>query len=59
MPLNLRYSDSVRCTVKIYLRIDISPLQIIEEVRVSSDWIYKLRKNLEAFDTVSPPPLSV
>jgi hypothetical protein len=25
------------------------PPQITDEVRVSSDWVYKLRKNIEAF----------
>lgn len=59
MPLNLRYSNSVRCTVETCLRTGVPPLQIAEQVRVSSDWVYKLRKNLEAFDTVTPCPLSV
>ena len=37
MPLNLRYSNSVRCTVETCLRTGVPPLQIADEVRVSSD----------------------
>jgi len=37
MPLNLRYSSSVRCTVETCLRTGVPPLQIADEVRVSSD----------------------
>jgi hypothetical protein len=59
MPVNLKYSNSVRCTVETCLRTGVPPLQIAEEIRVSHQWVYNLRKNLEAFDTVSPHPRSV
>jgi len=55
----LKYANSVRCTVETCLRTGVPPRQIADEVRVSFQWVYQLRKNLLAFDTVSPPPLSV
>jgi len=55
----MKYANSVRCTVETCLRAGVPPLYIAEEVRVSHQWVYQLRKNLEAFDTGSPPPLSV
>jgi hypothetical protein len=46
VPLDLRYSNSARCTVETCLPTNVPP-QITDDVRVSSNWIYKLRKNLE------------
>jgi hypothetical protein len=59
MPVNLKYSNSVRYAVETCLRTGVPPLRLAEEVRVSRQWVYNLRKNLEAFDTVSPHPCSV
>jgi hypothetical protein len=53
------YSDSVRCTIETCLRAGVEPLQIASEVRVSHQWVYKLRQVLDAFGTVSPPHLGV
>lgn len=52
-PLDLKYSSSARCTVEICPPADVPP-QIADEVRVCSNWVYELRKNLEVFDIVSP-----
>lgn len=59
MPVDLKYSNSVRCTVETYLRTSVPPLQSAEEARVSHQWVRNLRKNLEVFDTASPHPRSV
>jgi hypothetical protein len=44
MPVNLKYSNSVRCTVETCLRTGVPPRQIAEEVRVSHQWVCNLRK---------------
>ena len=49
----------LRCTVETCLRAGVLPQDIAREVHVSHQWRYQLRQNLEAFDSVSPPPLSV
>jgi transposase len=54
-----KYAQSVRETVESCLRAGVDVQQIAEEVHVSHQWVYFLRQNLDAFDTVSPPPLSV
>jgi transposase len=53
------YNDSVRCTIETCLRAGVEPLQIASEVRVSHQWVYKLRQVLDVFGTVSPPHLGV
>src|SRR5271170_268121 len=55
----LKYAESVRQTVEACLRAGVEVTQIADEVRVSHQWVSFLRQNLDAFDTVSPPPLSV
>jgi transposase len=49
----------VRQTVEACLRAGVEVTQIAEEVHVSHQWVSFLRQNLDAFNTVSPPPLSV
>jgi hypothetical protein len=44
MPVNLKYSNSVRCTVDTCLRTGVPPLQVAEEVCVSHQWVSNLRK---------------
>jgi hypothetical protein len=54
-----KYADSVRQTVETCLRAGVNVVQIAKEVHISHQWVSSLRQNLDAFDTVSPPPLSV
>jgi hypothetical protein len=51
-----KYAESVRHTVEACLR-EVN--QIAHEVYVSHQWVSFLRQNLDAFNTVSPPPFSV
>jgi hypothetical protein len=55
----LKYAESVRQTVEACLCTGVEVTQIAQEVHVSHQWVSFLRQNLDAFDTVSPPPLSV
>jgi transposase len=59
MPSRPKYAESVRQTVETCLRAGVGVVQIAEEVRISHSWVSHLRQNLDAFDTVSPLPLSV
>lgn len=54
-----KYSESVRQSVETCLRAGVNVTQIATEIHVSHQWVSSLRKNLDAFDSVSPPPLSV
>jgi len=59
MPSTSRHANSVRNAVEISLRAEVPPIQVARELRVSHTWIFRLRLRLDAFDTVSPAPLSV
>ena len=54
-----KYSESVRQTVESCLRAGVGVNEIAEQVRVSHSFVSLLRQNLDTFDIVSPPPLSV
>jgi hypothetical protein len=59
MPVRLKYGNSVRCTVENLPARWCTTSKHRQRGAVSRQWVYQLRQSLEAFDTVSPPPLGV
>jgi transposase len=49
----------VRQTVEDLLRAGVSPTDVYKDLRVSSTWVYDLRKLIQTFGTVIPPHPSV
>ena len=59
MPSCPKYCESVRNTVETCLAAGVKPKEIASELRVSNQWVYKLRERFDAFGTVSSPHPSV
>ena len=58
MPPYVRYPHELREMVKTFLDVGISPLDVADDLHISHQWVYKLRKQYIAFGEVSTPSLS-
>ena len=55
MPSRPRYSDDLRAMVKLFIQAGCPPLDIADDLKVSHQWVYELRRRYEVFGDVKLP----